>query len=119
MRKNAAQTTKWRNNMKKLLPILFAAYVTIGQNSNFQLGNGYSYAFEVDQPLVGKLSLNPSVFMDNNTGFKDRSANVDLNWEATKVLTFMMGAGYDKYTLTGVEPTEDNNVHTAVKVKVW
>jgi hypothetical protein len=105
--------------MKRLLPFLFAAYFTIGQNHNFQLGNGESYAFEIDQPLVGSLSLNPSVSLDNNTGFKDKAANVDLSWEATKVLTFTMGAGYDKYTLTGVEPTEDGNVHTAVKIKVW
>lgn len=105
--------------MKRLLPVLFAAYFTIGQNHNFQLGNGMSYGFEIDQPLVGRLSLNPSVSMDNNDGFRDRNANVDLNWEVTKLLTFSVGAGYDKYTLTGVDPTEDSNFHTSVKVKVW
>lgn len=105
--------------MKRLLPVLFAAYFTIGQNHNLQLGNGTSYEFAIEQPLADKLSLNPSLSMCDNQGFRDRYANADLSWEATSILTFSIGAGYDKYTLNGAEPTEDGNVHTSVKIRVW
>lgn len=105
--------------MKRWGTILIAAYLTIGTNHNVQLGNGRSVEFAIEQPLDEGLSLNPTWSLDHNDGFDDKAANVDLAWEATKQVTFIMGAGYDKYELTGVSPTEDTNVHTALKFKVW
>ena len=108
-----------RDFKMRKLGILFAAYLTIGTNHNLMLGNGNSLGLDIEQPLTHSLSLNPSVSIDNNTGFRERFANVDLDLAVTPHLTLIMGAGYDKYTLTSVEPTEDSNVHTAVKIKLW
>ena len=105
--------------MKRLMPLLFAAYLTLGQNHGFKLGNGDSLGLEINQPLTSTLSLNPSATIDNNQGFKDRAANVDLAWSPVSRITFIMGTGYDKYTLLNTDPTEDTNIHTAVRIKVW
>jgi hypothetical protein len=64
--------------MKRLLPILFSAYLTVGSNHNFMLGNGTSLGLEVEQPVADKLSLCPYVSVDNNEGFTDRNSGLNL-----------------------------------------
>jgi len=114
--------------MKKLLLLLFfvpaiahaEAFLTVGQNHNFMLGSGYSLRLDIEEPLIGPLSIHPYGSFDRNTGFHDRLGGLDLDWAINSRLTLSVGSEYDKYELIAADdPTETCDVHTAVRIKLW
>jgi hypothetical protein len=115
--------------MKKLLLFLLLlaspviaqsdAYLTVGQNYNFVLGDGGGTRLDITQSLWGPVSLLPHGSFDSNEGFRDRSGGLDVSYAVNPKVSVLMGAQYEKYELLGVPPTETHDVHTAVRIKLW
>jgi len=95
-------------------------YLTLGQNHNFKLGGGYSQRLDIEQPISHSWSIHPYGSVDRNEGFHDRLGGLDLDWTVSPLVTFSLGAEYDKYELIAADdPTETHDIHTAVKIRLW
>lgn len=95
------------------------AWLTIGQNHNFVLGDGGSVGLDISQSLCGPVSLLPHGTFDSNSGFRDRSGGLDVSYFINPKLSFIVGAQYEKYELLGVSPTETHDIHTGIRIKLW
>lgn len=105
--------------MKRLLPILFSAYLTVGASNESFYGKGTNFKFDIEQPLNSKLSLCPYTSYDIYLKYTELNVGGDFVLNVNPRIALILGSGYNYYKFQDTEAVESINIHTAIKLKVW